>query len=58
MEIEDVQISRKKPIFPVGVGLSKYLKMYQRDAKLPLSYFDLLHFSESVPVMDKFGNDT
>lgn len=58
MEIEDVRISRKKPIFPVGAGLTKYLKMYQRDAKLPLSYFDLLQFSETVPVMDKFGNDT
>src|SRR5690606_28714668 len=23
-----------------------------------LSYFDLLQFSETVPVMDKFGNDT
>ncbi|MBD1429561.1 MULTISPECIES: hypothetical protein [Sphingobacterium] len=58
MEIEDVVISRKKPIYPVGQGLAKYLKMYQRDAKLPISYFDLLNFQETVPVMDKFGNDT
>jgi hypothetical protein len=58
MEAEDVKISRKKPIFPVGTGLSKYLKMYQRDSKLPLSYFDLLNFTETVPVMDKFGSDT
>ncbi|HMR17800.1 MAG TPA: hypothetical protein PKA53_00750 [Sphingobacterium sp.] len=57
-EVTDVKISRKKPIFPVGVGLSKYLKLYQRDARLPLSYFDLLDFTETVPVMDKFGNDT
>ncbi|MBE8713536.1 hypothetical protein [Sphingobacterium hungaricum] len=58
MEIEDVKISRKKPIYPVGPGLQKYLKFYQRDGKLPLSYKDLLNFQETVPVMDKFGNDT
>ncbi|NGM66054.1 hypothetical protein [Sphingobacterium sp. SGR-19] len=58
MEIEDVKISRKKPIYPVGTGLNKYLRMYQRDAKLPLAYSELLNFSETVPVMDKYGNDT
>lgn len=58
MEIDDVKISRKKPIFSVGQGLLKYLKMYQRDARLPISYYDLLHFQETVPVMDKYGNDT
>lgn len=58
MELDDVKISRKKPIYPVGVGLSKYLKMYQRDAKLSISYFDLLCFQETIPVLDKNGNDT
>jgi len=58
MEVEDVKISRKKPIYPVGSGLFKYLKLYQRDGKLPMSYFDLLNFQETVPVMDKLGNDT
>jgi len=58
MEIEDVIISRKKPIFPVGSGLQKYLKSYQRDGKFPIAYKDLLNFDETVPVMDKFGNDT
>lgn len=58
MEIDDVKISRKKPIFPVGIGLLKYLKMYQREAKLPISYYDLLDFQETAPVMDKYGNDT
>lgn len=58
MEIEDVKISRKKPIYPVGAGLFKYLKLYQRDGKLPIAYADLLHFHETVPVMDKFGVDT
>lgn len=58
MEIEDVKISRKKPIFPVGPGLSKYLKAYQRDGKLPIAYADLLEFQETTPAYDKHGNDT
>lgn len=58
MEIEDVRISRKKPMYPVGTGLHKYLRMYQRDAKLQLQYSELLNFLEAVPVMDKHGNDT
>lgn len=58
MEIEDVIISRKKPIFPVGTGLLRYLKSYQREGRLPLVYRDLLEFRETVPVMDKHGNDT
>jgi len=58
MKIDDVTISRKKPIYPVGTGLNKYRRMYQRDAKLPLAYRELLNFVETVPVMDKYGNDT
>src|SRR5690606_4691652 len=58
MQIEDVTISRKKPVYPVGPGLAKYLRIYQRDAKLPVCYRDLLEFTETVPVMDKYGNDT
>lgn len=58
MEIEDVKISRKKPIFAVGEGLHKYLRLYQRDAKLPITYKDLLSFTETIPVLDKYGNDT
>jgi len=58
MEFDDVKISRKKPIFPVGPGLHKYLRMYQRDSKLPIAYRDLLSFNETIPVLDKNGNDT
>ncbi|WP_172389474.1 hypothetical protein [Sphingobacterium shayense] len=57
-EMEDVRISRKKPIYPVAAGLTKYLRIYQRDARLPVCYRDLLTFTETVPVMDKYGNDT
>jgi len=55
---DDIKISRKKPIFPVGAPLQKYLKHYQREAHLPISYTDLLNFKEAVPLMDKNGKDT
>src|SRR5690606_25241049 len=58
MEIDDVTISRKKHIYPVGTGLNKYLRMYHRDAKLTCTCSDLLNFVEAVPVMDKNGEDT
>jgi len=53
LETGDVKISRKKPRYPVGLGLHKYLKVYQRDAKFPICYQDLVEFTETVPVLDK-----
>src|SRR5690554_872560 len=58
MTQKSVNISRKKPTYPVSPSLQKYLKAYQREAKLPIAYKDLLNFSETVPVLDKLGNDT
>jgi hypothetical protein len=58
MEVGDVKISRKKPIYPVSLALRKYLRKYQRDAKLPIGYSDLLNFHESFPVLDNSGKDT
>lgn len=58
MESADVKISRKKPIYPVSVELRKYLRSYQREARLPVGYNDLLNFHESFPVIDKNGKDT
>ncbi|MBP3942005.1 hypothetical protein J5U18_00250 [Sphingobacteriaceae bacterium WQ 2009] len=58
MDLDDVKISRKKPIYPVVPALKKYLKKYQRYAKFPISYADLLTFQETLPVLDKNGNDT
>lgn len=58
MKEDDVKISRKKPIFPVEKGLEKYLKAYQREGKLPISYYDLLAFQETIPSLDKNGEDT
>lgn len=50
--------SRKKPIFPVNPDLREYLVKYGREVKLPASYQDLLHFTYTVPLKDKFGKDT
>ncbi|MBE9464864.1 hypothetical protein ACFP1I_17410 [Dyadobacter subterraneus] len=58
MENADVKISKKKPIYPVSVELRKYLRSYQREARLPVGYNDLLNFYESFPVIDKNGKDT
>lgn len=55
---DDVKISRKKPTYAVDAGLLKYLKLYQRDARLPIQCRDLLDFDETVPVYDKHGQDT
>ena len=50
--------SRKKPMFPVNDELRAYLKHHGREVKLPVSYRDLLHFTYSVPLLDKHGKDT
>jgi len=55
---EDVRISRKKQIYPVTEHLRRYLKEYQREASLPLSYADLKGYTDSVALMDKYGKDT
>lgn len=58
MELKDVKIALKKPIFPVSAALQKYLRTYQRESRLPISYDDLLMFDESFPLMDKNGKDS
>lgn len=58
MELNDVTIALKKPVYPVSPALLKYLKAYERESKLPISYDDLLMFDESFPIMDKNGNDS
>ncbi|WP_118193302.1 hypothetical protein [Albibacterium indicum] len=58
MKSNEVRISRKKPIFPVIPSLQRYLQSYQRATKLPLRYSELLHFDETIPVIDKNGKDT
>jgi hypothetical protein len=56
--VEANKPSRKKPMFPVGPRLRSYLKQHGREVHLPLAYQDLLRFTYSVPIKDRFGNDT
>jgi hypothetical protein len=56
--VEANKPSRKKPMFPVGARLRSYLKQHGREVHLPLAYQDLLRFTYSVPIKDRFGNDT
>jgi hypothetical protein len=53
-----IEISKKKPFFPVSKGLSAYLQNYQRNCVLPVSYEDLLRYTDAFPVLDKKGKDT
>lgn len=55
---DDVTIHQKKPVYPIKEPLQKYLKHYQREARLPVTYQDLRNFREGVPLMDKNGKDT
>ncbi len=55
---ENIQPSRKKPIFPVNAHLRQYLTTYGRETKLPASYQDLYRFTYSLPLKDKLGKDT
>jgi hypothetical protein len=52
------EISRKKPNFPIQAPLRHYLKIYDREKKLPVTYHDLLRYSSSYPLISKSGKDT
>jgi len=56
--MEEKLMSRKKPSFPVKDFLFQYLKKYNRDMTIPVYYDDLLRFTGSVAVYDKYDNDT
>jgi len=51
-------MSKKKPSFPVNETLEKYLIRYDRSTEIPVFYEDLLRFSGSVSVFDKYDEDT
>ena len=51
-------ISKKKDLFKISGTLRDYLKKYQREANIPLTYESLRRYSNSIPLYDKEGNDT
>ncbi|HNP21615.1 MAG TPA: hypothetical protein PKM63_10715 [Panacibacter sp.] len=56
--MESMRPSKKKPIFRVDSKLRQYLVNQGREVKLPVSYRDLLRFTFSIPLKDKFGKHT
>tara|TARA_R110002050_G_scaffold194708_2_gene329508 strand:+ start:21611 stop:22672 length:1062 start_codon:yes stop_codon:yes gene_type:complete len=53
-----MDMSRKKPHYPIHKELRKYLKKHQREVPLAATYEVLLNFTTSIPVIDSHGNDT
>ncbi|GAA4304054.1 hypothetical protein [Compostibacter hankyongensis] len=51
-------ISKKKIFFPLNKAFRKFLKLYERDTPLPLSYDSLRYYNSAIPVYDKEGKDT
>ncbi|MCF6402358.1 hypothetical protein L3C95_05695 [Chitinophaga filiformis] len=51
-------ISKKKAFFPLNPAFRGYLKLYEREVRLPVSYEELRYFDNSIPVYDKAGKDT
>ncbi len=45
-------------MYPVSEGLRNYLRLHGREVKLPVSYKNLLNYTWSVPIKDKYGKDT
>lgn len=56
--MEESQIIFKKATYPINTFLMDYLERFDRISKVSISYDDLLRFSGSVSVYDKFEQDT
>jgi hypothetical protein len=50
--------TKKKPIYPVQEKLRTYMRRYGRDRELPVSYEELLDWSESIHLYDENGDET
>ncbi len=50
--------TKRKPAYPIGVPLRGYLARYHREMELPVLYRDLMHFRESIPLLDAAGEAT
>lgn len=51
-------VSQKKPFYPIGESLKKYLQDYERTADIQITYSDLLRSNSQIPVYNKYGNDS
>lgn len=52
------EISKKKFVVKISKELRSYLKKYDRAVNLPIKYSDLLRYDNSIPLLDKFEEDT
>ncbi|MFT5834206.1 MAG: hypothetical protein ACI97N_001840 [Cognaticolwellia sp.] len=50
--------SKKKVSFPINEELNEYLGKHNRLKKLPIQYWDLMHYQMSIPLLDLKGEDT
>jgi hypothetical protein len=53
-----MHISKKKQHYEIQGGLKNYLNRYKRAEELPLSYDDMLRWTDSFPVIDHNGVNT
>jgi hypothetical protein len=51
-------ISRKKLIYPISLGLRRYLIKYGREVDIPVHYHELLRYSNSIALFDSKDQDT
>lgn len=52
------QIEDKKPIYKIKAPLLEHLRQYSRLEKLPITYDNMLHFQDLIPLEDDKGNKT
>lgn len=52
------EISRKKIFYPLNDAFRHYLKLYDREMKLPVSYEMLKYYDNAIPLYDNEGKDT
>ncbi len=53
-----MEISKKKPAFPINQGLRKYLRKYKREDSINLTYDDMTRWNDGTPVYDSKGRNT
>tara|TARA_R110002051_G_scaffold107616_2_gene180499 strand:+ start:48977 stop:50041 length:1065 start_codon:yes stop_codon:yes gene_type:complete len=56
--MEEKLMSKKKPSYPIIPKLQEYLKKYNRDIRISVSYDDLLRFAGGINLYDANDNDT
>ncbi len=56
MELNEIQ--RKKPLYPVGPALRRYLTDHAREGVIPVRYEDLLRYDGLIPRLDDTGRPT